>query len=260
MWSFWRAKGHTLQPIEDCGRILRSCLLAGRQPAFEIAFTRRSTRTVAGLGGRTPLIGFCGAPWTVASYMVGAAAPRTTSAGQASGLSRSGNLRRFSICLSRRPAPISSARSHAGGTRCRFSIAGQAALADNDFRAFVIEPTAKIVKKVKAASSRHSDHWLSPGKFVAISMSYAAEDRRRRARLRYGSAAGPDGRDASAAAGPGQSRSAVAACWRGCYGAKGESDSDLSFRRSLSSSISATAFSRKRHLRMSSGLSISFAP
>lgn len=67
--EFLEGEGPKLEPVTSAAGLSR---LSGNQAGkrFELVYEAIG-RIVSGLAGQTPLIGFCGAPWTVATYMVG---------------------------------------------------------------------------------------------------------------------------------------------------------------------------------------------
>jgi uroporphyrinogen decarboxylase len=72
--AFREGEGPVLEPIEDSAGVARldlGCVLPRLEPVLETV-----QRVSAALGPRTALIGFAGAPWTVASYMVEGGASR----------------------------------------------------------------------------------------------------------------------------------------------------------------------------------------
>jgi uroporphyrinogen decarboxylase len=68
--EFREGEGPVLEKIGD-GRALAALSMDGLHEVLAPVYETVS-RVRAGLGGETALIGFCGAPWTVATYMVGA--------------------------------------------------------------------------------------------------------------------------------------------------------------------------------------------
>ena len=88
--------------------------------------SRRSSKRSTGSRRRCPcetaLLGFCGAPWTVASYMIAGKGTPDQAPARARRLSRSGFHGGADRPARRRPPrPISSARSMRAPTRCRSS-------------------------------------------------------------------------------------------------------------------------------------------
>ena len=89
--DFARARGRCssrLRTREDAGRSTATVWSSGSRRS-----TRRCARVAAGLPAETALIGFAGAPWTVATYMVEGGTSRDFTAVEALGLSRSRRVR-----------------------------------------------------------------------------------------------------------------------------------------------------------------------
>ena len=107
-------------------------------------------RIVSSLGGQTPLIGFCGAPWTVASYMVeGGGSPDQ----RAAKLLAYRDPQAFKALLDLLVETSSAyliGQIDAGARALQIFDSWAGSLADNDFTSFVIEPTAEIVRRVKS--------------------------------------------------------------------------------------------------------------
>jgi len=141
--------GPVLDRIESGGGLARlrpSSAIAGLEPVFE---TIRRVRE--GLGPETALIGFAGAPWTVATYMV------------EGGTSR--DFRRVKTWAYRDPAGFAalveiivagtvqllSAQIDAGAEVVQLFDSWAGVLPEREFRHWVIEPTRRIVTALKAA-------------------------------------------------------------------------------------------------------------
>ena len=228
--EFLEGEGPKLQPVTNAKELSKlSGKGAGKR--FELVY-EAIDRIVPGLGGQTPLIGFCGAPWTVASYMVGGGGSPDQRAAKLLAYRDPQAFKALLDLLVETSSSYLIGQIRAGVRALQIFDSWAGSLADNDFASFTIEPTAEIVRRVKVRASRRSDHRFPPGKLGQF-RALCGGDRRRCAWLRYGRPAGFDGLDASAAAGPGQSRSAVAAFWRGCYAAKGESDSVSAFAQAF---------------------------
>lgn len=147
--AFKQGEGPVLPPIRDrAGIDALSCdrLYACLQPVFE---------TVAGLSRTLPdttaLIGFAGAPWTVATYMVEGrgskdfAATRAWAYGDADGFARL-----MDLLVDATSAYLLAQIAH--GAECvQIFDTWAGVLDENGFRRWVIEPTRRIVAAVKAA-------------------------------------------------------------------------------------------------------------
>ena len=108
-------------------------------------------KTIAGLEGRAPLIGFCGAPWTVASYMVEGHGSTDYKAAKLLAYRQPKTFGAILDLLVEASSAYLIGQVNAGAQALQIFDSWAGALADNDFEAFVIEPTARIVKNIKAA-------------------------------------------------------------------------------------------------------------
>ncbi len=147
--EFREGEGPHLEPIknlDDLSKLSVSRALS----TFEIVY-EAIHKTVAGLEGRAPLIGFCGAPWTVASYMVEGHGSTDYKAAKLLAYREPKTFGAILDLLVEASATYLIGQVNAGARALQIFDSWANALADNDFAAFVIEPTAKIVKLVKAA-------------------------------------------------------------------------------------------------------------
>jgi uroporphyrinogen decarboxylase len=146
--EFLEGEGPRLDPVSTAAD-LRKLSIDHSSKRFDFVY-EAIEKTTAGLDAQTPLIGFCGAPWTVASYMVeGGGSPDQ----RAVKLLAYRSPKVFSAILDIL-VKISSVyligQVNAGVHALQIFDSWAGSLADNDFSAFVIEPTARIVQLVKA--------------------------------------------------------------------------------------------------------------
>ena len=126
------------------------------------ASARRSRGCGRTCPAETALIGFCGAPWTVATYMVGGQGSSDQAAARLLAYRDPQALRAPDRHRWSRPrSTISSARCEPAPTCCRSSTAGRAASPDGEFDRWVIAPTRESSTELQASPSRHADHRLS---------------------------------------------------------------------------------------------------
>ncbi len=146
--EFQEGEGPRLDPLSPASvkRLSFSGLGSRLSPVYEAI-----RLTVDELKGEIPLIGFCGAPWTVASYMIEGG----TSADQkAAKMLAYGDPAAFSSLLDILVEASSThliAQIDAGAQILQIFDSWAGNLADDDFEIFVAEPTARIVERVKAA-------------------------------------------------------------------------------------------------------------
>jgi uroporphyrinogen decarboxylase len=147
--EFVEGEGPKLCPITNASDLARLQLQkAGER--FSLVY-EAIAKTIAGLSKETPLIGFCGAPWTVASYMVeGGGSPDQ----RAAKLLAYRDRQTFDAILDFLVEASSTyliGQADAGVRALQIFDSWASSLSDDDFAAFVIEPTARIVKQVKGA-------------------------------------------------------------------------------------------------------------
>jgi uroporphyrinogen decarboxylase len=146
--EFVEGEGPKLDPIRGAA-CLSKLDLRQANARFELVYEAIG-KTVSGLAGNTPLIGFCGAPWTVASYMVeGGGSPDQ----RAAKLLAYRDPRTFKALLDMLVEASSTyliGQAKAGVQALQIFDSWAGSLSDSDFEAFVIEPTVQIVKQVKS--------------------------------------------------------------------------------------------------------------
>lgn len=147
--EFLEGEGPRLDPIATAGELSR---LDPQATADRFARVYEAIeRAVSMLGNETPLIGFCGAPWTVATYMVG---------GQGSPDQRAAKMMAFRdratfAALIDLLVEVSAAhligQVNAGARALQIFDSWAGNLADGDFEDWVIAPAVELVRRVKAA-------------------------------------------------------------------------------------------------------------
>jgi uroporphyrinogen decarboxylase len=146
--EFREGEGPHLDPITSL-KDLSKLSVEKAKATFEIVY-EAIHKTIAGLEGRAPLIGFCGAPWTVASYMVEGHGSSDYKAAKLLAYRHPEVFGGILELLVEASSVYLIGQANAGARALQIFDSWAGALADNDFEAFVIEPTAKIVKRVKA--------------------------------------------------------------------------------------------------------------
>jgi uroporphyrinogen decarboxylase len=146
--EFREGEGPHLEPIETL-KDLSKLSVEKAKPTFEIVY-EAIHKTIAGLEGRAPLIGFCGAPWTVASYMVEGHGSSDYKAAKLLAYRHPEVFGAILDLLVEASSIYLIGQANAGARALQIFDSWAGALADNDFEAYAIEPTARIVKKVKA--------------------------------------------------------------------------------------------------------------
>ena len=147
--EFREGEGPHLDPITgiaDLSKLSVEKAASALEVVYEAIY-----KTIAGLEGRAPLIGFCGAPWTVASYMVEGHGSTDYKAAKLLAYRQPETFGAILDLLVEASSAYLIGQVSAGARALQIFDSWAGALADNDFEAFVIEPTARIVKNVKAA-------------------------------------------------------------------------------------------------------------
>jgi uroporphyrinogen decarboxylase len=147
--EFLEGEGPRLKPVANAKDLAK---LSGKDTGkrFDLVYEAIG-RIVSGLGPQTPLIGFCGAPWTVASYMVeGGGSPDQRSA-KLLAYREPETFKALLGLLVETSSDYLIGQIRAGVRALQIFDSWAGSLADDDFAAFVIEPTAEIVRRVKSA-------------------------------------------------------------------------------------------------------------
>ncbi len=146
--EFREGEGPHLEPIKSIAD-LSKLSVAKAKSTFEVVY-EAIDKTITGLEGRAPLIGFCGAPWTVASYMVEGHGSSDYKAAKLLAYREPKTFGAILDLLVEASSAYLIGQVNAGARALQIFDSWAGALADNDFEAFAIEPTARIVKNVKA--------------------------------------------------------------------------------------------------------------
>jgi len=147
--EFLEGEGPKLAPITSAADLAKLNLEQANS-RFELVYEAIG-KTVAGLGSETPLIGFCGAPWTVASYMVEGGGSSDQRAAKLLAYRDPKTFGAILDLLVETSSIYLAGQAKAGVKALQIFDSWAGSLSDADFDAFVIEPTARIVKRLKAA-------------------------------------------------------------------------------------------------------------
>ena len=152
--EFREGEGPVLEPIANAGELSRlKCdgAIERLAPVFETVMRVRD-----GLAGDVALIGFCGGPWTVATYMVaGKGTPDQRDAKRWAYRDPKGFAELIALLVDV-SAEYLSRQADAGAQVLQIFDSWAGNLADDDFARWSVEPIAEIVKRVK------SDHPAVP--------------------------------------------------------------------------------------------------
>ncbi|PZN98714.1 MAG: uroporphyrinogen decarboxylase [Hyphomicrobiales bacterium] len=151
LW-FVEGEGPRLEPVGDMARLGE---IDGQADAHILAPIIETVRLVrASLPRETALIGFCGAPWTVATYMV--AGRGTSDQGPAKALFTSNRVL-FQMIIDRIVAASIDylcAQIEAGVDAVQIFDSWAGSLGADDFERWCVEPTQRLVEGVRARHPR----------------------------------------------------------------------------------------------------------
>ncbi len=146
--EFVEGEGPRLDPLKSAAD-LKKLSIGQSNERFALVY-EAIEKTIGSLGPQVPLIGFCGAPWTVATYMIeGGGSPDQ----KAAKLLAYKDPKTFHALLNLLVDASSTyliGQANAGVRALQIFDSWAGSLADNDFAKFVIAPTAQIVRNLKA--------------------------------------------------------------------------------------------------------------
>jgi uroporphyrinogen decarboxylase len=143
--EFSRGEGPVIRrPVRSAADVDR---LAERDPAETVPFVFETVRRVrAALAGRVPLIGFAGAPFTVASYLVEGGASRDYLETKRLMYADPGAWRALLAHLARVIARYLNGQIAAGAQAVQLFDSWVGCLAPDDYRAFVLPHTRAVIQ------------------------------------------------------------------------------------------------------------------
>jgi uroporphyrinogen decarboxylase len=147
---FAQGEGPVLEPIRDAAALARldaSRLAAGIAPILETV--RRVRAGLAAEAPRTALIGFAGAPFTVACYMVEGHGSKDYAAARGMAYADPALFGRLIRLLVDTTAEYLIAQADAGAEALMLFDSWSGMLSPSQFRRWVIEPTAEIVRAIR---------------------------------------------------------------------------------------------------------------
>ena len=150
--EFLDGEGPRLDPVTNAKAVsslspdrARTCF----DPVYEAI-----RKTVGRLESQTPLIGFCGAPWTVASYMIEGGGSPDQRAAKLLAYKDPKTFQTLLDLLAETSADYLIGQVDAGASALQIFDSWAGSLDDDSFAKFVIQPTAKVVQRVKAVHSQ----------------------------------------------------------------------------------------------------------
>ena len=145
---FEEGSGPVMMPLEaeEIGRIDASRVHERLAPVYEAVGRLRSVLPEA-----TTLIGFCGAPWTVATYMIAGRGSPDQAAARLFGYRWPEAMRRLLALLSDVSAAYLIRQIEAGADAVQIFDSWSGVLDDESFGRFCLEPVATIIHRVRSA-------------------------------------------------------------------------------------------------------------
>jgi uroporphyrinogen decarboxylase len=146
--EFLEGEGPKLEPIRsaaDLGRLRVDGVTERLAPVYQTV-----TGVAAALPHETALIGFAGAPWTVAAYMVEGSGSRDFLIAKVFGMAEPEVFQRLLDMLVTSTVEHLSAQITAGAELVQLFDSWAGALAEAEFRRWVVEPTKAIVAALHA--------------------------------------------------------------------------------------------------------------
>ena len=148
LW-FQEGEGPCLEPIQE-GETL-PVFDEGRQRRHLAPVYEAMERVVAAAPAGATVLGFAGAPWTLATYMVGGGRSRDFTAVKAWAYRDSDSFARLIETVQEAVAAHLIAQLDAGADAVQIFDSWAGALPESEFQRWCIEPVTKIVAAVKAA-------------------------------------------------------------------------------------------------------------
>ena len=146
--TFAEGEGPRLTPIRDVAGLTRLDL-SKAEAKYAIVW-ETVQRLKQDLPRETALIGFCGAPWTVATYMVEGRGSTDQSEARGWAYRDPKGFSKLIDILAETSIEYLSGQVKAGADVLQIFDSWAGSLAENEFESWVVKPTAKIVKTLKA--------------------------------------------------------------------------------------------------------------
>ncbi len=146
--EFVESEGPRLEPVRSEAELARLNARATRRryaPVFDTVSRIRQE-----LSRDTALIGFCGAPWTVATYMVGGQGSTDQADARAWAYRDLGGFQRLIDLLVETSAEYLCGQVAAGADVLQIFDSWAGSLADDQFERWVVAPTKVLVERVRA--------------------------------------------------------------------------------------------------------------
>lgn len=145
--TFTEGRGPAMDPIDVAGisSLKRDDVLAHLRPVFEAVNRLRRE-----LPSKTTLLGFCGAPWTVATYMIAGHGTPDQAPARLFGYQEPEAMEKLLAFLAEVSADYLVEQLDAGADAVQIFDSWAGVLGEAEFEAFAIKPVARIIKSVRA--------------------------------------------------------------------------------------------------------------
>ena len=146
--DFREGEGPSLEPITGVSELSRLDPGNTREKFSKVFET--AARVRRDLPKDTALIGFCGAPWTVATYMVGGEGSTDQAPARLWAYGDRAGFGRLIDVLTEASIDYLDGQVRAGADALQIFDSWAGSLADSEFESWVVAPTRRIVKELKA--------------------------------------------------------------------------------------------------------------
>jgi uroporphyrinogen decarboxylase len=145
--SFTEGKGPAMDPIDVSGidALRATGVLQHLQPVFRAIGKLRTE-----LPAETTLLGFCGAPWTVATYMIAGHGTPDQAPARLFGYQHPEAMEKLLAFLAEVSADYLVAQLDAGADAVQIFDSWAGVLGQKEFEAYAIKPVARIIASVRA--------------------------------------------------------------------------------------------------------------
>jgi uroporphyrinogen decarboxylase len=148
--EFVEGEGPRLEPVSDAEAVAR---LSAKRAAEVLAPVYETIeRVTAELAAEIPLIGFCGAPWTVATYMVEGQSSKDQAAARLMAYRDRGAFQNLIDILVDVSADYLLGQVRAGARVLQIFDSWAGSLPEDEFERWCIAPTRRLVERVKAVA------------------------------------------------------------------------------------------------------------
>jgi uroporphyrinogen decarboxylase len=145
---FVEGEGPRLEPLADADALMSMRVQADEKTLSSVYETVR--RVKAQLSAETTLIGFCGAPWTVATYMIAGRGTPDQAPAKALAARAPEAFQHFVDCLVEASASYLAAQVEAGADVVQVFDTWAGSLPPDDFERWCVQPTKNLVAKLRA--------------------------------------------------------------------------------------------------------------